>query len=266
MQGGLGLPAANFIYNAAPKDGTAIGALLQNLAEEQVLGAENVRYDASKFGWIGRLAPNVEIAYVWNTVPVKTFKDLRHRETVFAVNGPSALLYPTLLNSLAGTKIKMVRGYGPTPVIHLALQRGEVEGMTGSLGVIKTLEPTWMPNKTVSILTQYQHVRHPELPDVPAVLELVTREEDKELFGFFINSAAIGRAFLAPPDLPPERLAMLRTAFHNMLNDPDFIAEVRQAKHDIAPLSGMELQAIIETQLNVSSALRARIQSLGLHQ
>src|SRR5712671_5692538 len=111
MQGGLGLPAANFIYNAAPKDGTAIGALLQNLAEEQVLGTENIRYDVSKFGWIGRLAPNVEIAYVWHTVPVKTFEDLRRRETIFAVNGPSALLYPTLLNSLAGTKIKMVRGY-----------------------------------------------------------------------------------------------------------------------------------------------------------
>jgi tripartite-type tricarboxylate transporter receptor subunit TctC len=265
QQGGLGLPAANYIYNAAPRDGTAIGALLQNLAEEQVLGSENIRYDAVKFGWIGRLAPNVEIAYTWHTVPVKTFDDLRHRETVFAVNGPSALLYPTLLNALAGTHIKMVRGYGPTPVVHLALQRGEVEGMTGSLGVIRTLEPTWLPNKTVTLLTQYQHVRHPELPDVPAVLELVSSDEDREIFSFFINSATIGRAFLAPPGLPPERLAMLRTAFTAMLEDPEFLAEVKQAKHDISPLSGSELQAIIERQLNVSPAIRERIRAMGLH-
>jgi tripartite-type tricarboxylate transporter receptor subunit TctC len=266
MQGGLGLPAANLIYNVAPKDGTAIGALLQNVAEEQVLGPENIRYDASKFGWIGRLAPNVEIAYVWNTVPVKTFDDLRRRETIFAVNGPSALLYPTLLNNLAGTKIKMVRGYGPTPVVHLALQRGEVEGMTGSLGVIKTLEPTWMPNKTVTLLMQYQHVRHPELPDVPTALEFVADGEDKEIFGFFINSATIGRAFLAPPGLPPERLAMLREGFAGMLEDPEFLAEVKQAKHDIAPLSGLALQALVEKQLSVSSAIRTRIQAMGLHQ
>jgi tripartite-type tricarboxylate transporter receptor subunit TctC len=266
MQGSLGIAAANFIYNNAPKDGTAIAMPLQNIAEEQVLGSDNIRYDAAKFGWIGRLSPNVEIAYVWHSVPVKTFDDLKRRETIFAANGPSATLYPTLLNDLAGTKIRLVRGYGATPVVHLALQRGEVEGMTGSLGVIKTLAPEWMRDKTVTILVQYQRERHPELADVPAVMELIDSAEGKELFGFFINSATIGRSFLAPPGLAPDRLAMLRDAFHDMLDDPDFIAEVRQAKHDIEPLPGTELQAIVERQLNISGALRERIKSLGLQQ
>jgi tripartite-type tricarboxylate transporter receptor subunit TctC len=266
MQGSLGIAAANYIYNNAPKDGTAIAMPLENIAEEQVLGSDSVHYDAAKFGWIGRLSPNVEIAYVWHTVPVKTFDDLKQRETIFAANGPSAILFPTLLNKLTGTKIRLVRGYGATPVVHLALERGEVEGMTGSLGVIKTLAPEWLRDKTVTILVQYQRERHPELPDVPAVMELLDTAEGKELFGFFINSATIGRSFLAPPGLAPERLAMLRNAFHDMLDDPDFIAEVRQAQHDIEPLPGAELEAIVERQLNISPALREEIKSLGLQQ
>jgi tripartite-type tricarboxylate transporter receptor subunit TctC len=266
MPGSLGIGVANYIYNSAPKDGTALAMPLENIAEEQVLGSDNIHYDASKFGWIGRLSPNVEIAYVWHTVPVQTFDDLRHRETIFAANGPSAILYPTLLNIFAGTKIKLVHGYGATPAVHLALERGEVEGMTGSLGVIKTLAPDWMRDKTVRILVQYQRTRHPELADVPAALELVDSEEGKEIFGFFINSGTIGRSFLAPPGLPPERLAMLRAAFQDMLDDPEFRAEVQQAKHDIEPLSGTELGAIAERQLNISAGLRERIKSLGLQQ
>ncbi len=264
MPGGLGIPTANFIYNGAPKDGTAIAMPLQNIAEEQILGSSNIQYDASKFGWIGRLAPNVEIAYVWHTVPVKTFDDLKQRETIFAANGPSATLYPTLLNITTGTKVKLVRGYGPTPVVHLALQRGEVEGMTGSLGVIKTLAPEWMQNKTVTILVQYQRERHSQLADVPAVMELMSTETDKDLFGFFINSATIGRSFLAPPGLAHDRLALLRGAFKQMLNDPEFLAEVAQAKHDIAPLTGTELQRIAARQLNVSPALLERIRGLDM--
>jgi len=264
MPGGLGIPTANFIYNGAPKDGTAIAMPLQNIAEEQVLGSTNIQYDASKFGWIGRLAPNVEIAYVWHSVPVKAFDDLKRRETIFAANGPSATLYPTLLNVTTGTKIKLVRGYGPTPVVHLALQRGEVEGMTGSLGVIKTLAPEWMQNKTVTILVQYQRERHPQLSDVPAVMELMSTDADRDLFGFFINSATIGRSFLAPPGLAEDRLALLRGAFQRMLGDQEFLAEVAQAKHDIAPLPGTELQRIAERQLNVSSALLERIRGLDL--
>jgi tripartite-type tricarboxylate transporter receptor subunit TctC len=264
MPGGLGIPTANYIYNNAPKDGTAIAMPLQNIAEEQILGSESIQYDASKFGWIGRLAPNVEIAYVWHSVPIKAFDDLKQRETIFAANGPSAILYPSLLNITTGTRIKLVRGYGATPVVHLALERGEVEGMTGSLGVIKTLAPEWMQNKTVTILVQYQRERHPQLADIPAVMELMSSESDKELFGFFINSAAIGRSFLAPPGLPEDRLAMLRDAFQRMLDDPEFAAEVTQAKHDILPLPGPELQRIAERQLNASPALLERIRRLGL--
>jgi tripartite-type tricarboxylate transporter receptor subunit TctC len=266
MSGSLGIGVANYIYNSAPRDGTALAMPLENIAEEQVLGSDNIHYDAAKFGWIGRLSPNVEIAYVWHSVPVETFDDLRHRETIFAANGPSAILYPTLLNIFAGTRIKLVHGYGATPAVHLALERGEVEGMTGSLGVIKTLAPDWMRDNTVRILVQYQRTRHPELADVPAALELVDSAEGKEIFGFFINSASIGRSFLAPPGLPPERLAMLRNSFQEMLDDPDFLAEAAQAKHDIEPLPGPELQAIAERQLSIEPALRERIKALGIQQ
>jgi len=265
MPGALGMTPANYLYNVAPKDGSTIGMLVQNLAEEQVLGAEAIQYDASKFGWIGRIAPNVELAYVWHEVPVKRFADLQQRETIFAGQGASASLYPMLLNKLLDTRIKVVRGYRSTASVHLAMERGEVEGVTGSWGVVSTAAPDWIRDKKVNIILQYQHERHPELSEVPTVLELMRSDEDREIFPFFITSAMVGRSIVAPPGLEPDQLALLRTAFDNTMKDPQFLAEAAQAKFELGPLPGAQLQAIIEHQVNVSPAIRDRILALGWH-
>jgi tripartite-type tricarboxylate transporter receptor subunit TctC len=263
MPGGMGFTAANFLYNAAPKDGTALAVLVPNIAEAQVLGSDVIQYDAAKFGWVGRIAPNVEIAYVWHTVPVKRFEDLQQRETIFAGQGASAFLYPTLLNRLLNTKIKVVRGYNATASVHLAMERGEVEGVTGSLGVISSSAPDWVRDKKVTIILQYQQERHRDLASVPAVLELIQSPEDREVFAFFISSATVGRSIVAPPGLPPDRLALLRRAFDDTMNDPQFVTDAAQAKFELGPLPGTALQAIVERQVNVSPAIRDRILALG---
>jgi tripartite-type tricarboxylate transporter receptor subunit TctC len=266
MRGAQSIIAANFMANTAPKDGTAIALCVQNIGEEQLVGTEGVRYDAAQFGWIGRISPNVEIGYVWHSVPVKTIADLKQRETIFASYGASAILYPTLLNDTLGTRIKLVHGYGSSAAAHLALERGEVEGTTGSLSVLAATAPDWVRDNKIKVFLQYQLERHPELPDVPAVMELVRAPEARDLFSFFLASAAIGRSIFAPPGLPPERLEMLRTAFDQTMKDPAFIAEVRQSKVELAPLPGPELQALIARQVSASPALRARILALRLRQ
>jgi tripartite-type tricarboxylate transporter receptor subunit TctC len=265
MHGGNGFIAANFIYNIAPRDGTAISVPVENLAEEQVLGVDGVNYDAARFGWVGRIAPNVEIAYVWYAAGVKRFADLKQRETIFAGQGPSAVLYPTLLNAFAGTRIKVVRGYQGVPSIHHAMESGEVEGMTGSLDVVSTTVPDWVSDGKVIIILQYQETRHPKLPNVPTVLEVIPNAQDRELFSFFLKSAQIGRVVLAPPGLPPDRLELLRRGFDDMVKDPDFINEAQRQKFEIGPLSGEAVQSIVESQINVDPAVRERVLSLDIH-
>jgi tripartite-type tricarboxylate transporter receptor subunit TctC len=266
VRGAQSIIAANFMANTAPKDGTAIAICVQNIGEEQLVGADGVRYDAAQFGWVGRISPNVEIGYVWHSVPVKTVDDLKQRETIFASYGASAILYPNLLNETLGTRIKLVHGYSSSAAAHLALERGEAEGTTGSLSVLAATAPDWIRDGTIKVFLQYQLERHRELPDVPAVMELVRAPQDRDMFSFFLASAAIGRSVFAPPGLPPERLEMLRTAFDHTVKDPGFIAEVRQSKVELGPLPGSELQALVARQVSVSPALRTRILALRLRQ
>jgi tripartite-type tricarboxylate transporter receptor subunit TctC len=266
MSAGLGLTAANHLYNAAPRDGTAIGILVQTLAQEQVQGIEAIQFDAAQYGWVGRMAPNIEVAYAWHAVPVTRFEDLRQRETIFAGMGTVAFIYPALLNKLLDTRIKLVRGYRSTASVHLALERGEVEGTTGSLDVLSNSAPDWLRDRKLTLLLQYQHQRHPSLSGVPTVMEFVRSAEDRDVFSFYMSSAMVGRSIVAPPGLPPERLALLRRAFDDTMKDPQFLADAAQLRFELGPLPGAAVQSIIERQVNVSSAIRDRILALGWRQ
>jgi tripartite-type tricarboxylate transporter receptor subunit TctC len=261
MPGASGVICANFIYRLAPKDGTAIGLLLQWLAEEQVVGTSGAQFDAAQFGWIGRLSPNVEISYTWHTVPVHTIADLMNRETVFAATGGSSAFYPELLNKMIGARFKVVTGYLGTPTANLAMERGEVEGATSSLNTIKLAEPDWLPDKKINVLVQYSLRRDRDLPDVPAVVELARTPADKTILSFFSSGGAIGRSIVAPPGLSQESLTIWRTAFTRTMHDPAFIAEAERVKLDLDPLPGGELQALIQTAVSLSAADRERIQA-----
>ena len=178
MLGAGSLACANFIYNVAPRDGSALAMVVQNIAEEQVLGSEGIRYDAAKFGWIGRLASNLEIAYLWHTVPVNGIDDLKRRETIFAGSGSSSIIYPLLLNNILGTRIKLVRGYSGTPTAHLAMERGEAEGTLGSLSGIRALVPEWLPTGKIKVLLQFRQERYADLANVPTIMEVMPTEAE----------------------------------------------------------------------------------------
>jgi tripartite-type tricarboxylate transporter receptor subunit TctC len=261
MPGASGVICANFVYNIAPKDGTAVGLVLQWLAEEQVVGTNGAQFDVAKFGWIGRLSPNVEMSYTWHTVPVRTIADLMNRETVFAATGGSSTLYPQLLNKMMGARFKVVTGYLGTPAANLAMERGEVEGATSSLNTIKLAQPDWLPDKKINVLVQYSLQRDHELPDAPAVVELARTPADKTVLSFFASSGAIGRSIVAPPGLPEESLTTWRTAFTRTIHDPAFIGEAERVKLDLDPMPGGELQVLVQTAVSLSAADRERIQA-----
>lgn len=263
MPGANGIVAANHLSNTAAKDGTAIGFLYQTIAQDQVLLQSNVQYDASKFNWIGRITSTVEIMYTWHRAPVRGIEDLAARETVLGIAGPAIATYARLLNSSIGARFKMVRGYKSTAEIHIAMERGEVEGAYSSLSTVRSGWSHWLKDKQINILVQTIPERHPDLANVPAIVELGKTAEDRSMMSFFAAGGAVGRSVAAPPGVAPARLQMLRQAFHATMKDPQFLAEAQQMKLDVEPLSGEELGKIVERVVGISVVERERAQAMA---
>jgi tripartite-type tricarboxylate transporter receptor subunit TctC len=262
MPGAHGITGANFIYNIAPKDGTALGAPVPYLPQYQVQGIAGLQYDAAKFGWLGTIGAVNEIMYVWHTVPVRSVGDLQNHETILAADG-AVETFARLLTATMGARFKLVKGYGGTKEAHLALERGEVEGAVSSLSALRAYWSDWFETGKVRIILTNAYKRDPDIPDVPTTIELAKTQADRDLIGFFIAGTSIGRAFVTPPELAPDVLATLRTAFAATVKDQNFIAECQQAKFDVTPRTGEELQSIVNGMINVDAATRERIHEIA---
>ena len=256
MPGAGGLTMAGWLYRSAPRDGTAIAIASQVLPIEQALGAPSVQYDARRLSWIGRAAPVVEVSYTWHTSKTRTLEDARQRETVMGGINPTSntVTYLRLLNSLAGTRFKIISGYPGTTEMHIAMERGETEGATKTWEAFKADNGDWLRDKKVNMLVQYALTASPELPGVPLMSDLGRSEDDRQVLRFYTSGNELGRAIVTAPDVPPERLAALRTALMTMLRDPEFLAEAKKRKVEIGPMPGQDVQKLIDDILNVSPA------------
>jgi tripartite-type tricarboxylate transporter receptor subunit TctC len=247
MPGASSLTLTNFLFNTAPRDGTAIGIINQAMPTEQYLEIGNTNYDAKRFSWIGRVSSAVEMAIVWHTVPVNTIEDVRRRETLMGGTGPtsSTVFVPYLLDNLAGMKFKVVTGFNGTTEIALAMERGEVEGSATPLESLTSYRADWVRDRKIRILVQYTAARDAEMPDVPTMVELGRSEEARQILGFYASAADVGRSIVAPPALPTQTVATLRRAFDDMPVDPVFLEEGRRAGIQLKPMSGDRLQDLV---------------------
>ncbi len=258
MPGAGHLKMTNWLYNAAPRDGTVMATAPQAVAIEQALGSEGIQYDARKFTWIGRVAPVVEVTYTWHTSPTKTLEDARRRETIMGGSGPSSptVFYLKALNQLAGTKFNVIPSYPSNNDTNLAMQRGEVEGGSKAWASMKVDNADWLREKKVNILVQYADARAADLPDVPLMMELGRNDDERSALRLFALGNAMGRSIMATPGIPADRVAALRKAFNETMNDADLIAFTRERKIDFGPpLTGEELEKLVEGTLAVSPAV-----------
>jgi tripartite-type tricarboxylate transporter receptor subunit TctC len=247
LPGASSLTLTNFLFNTAPRDGTAIGMINQAMPTEQYLDIGNTNYDAKRFNWIGRVSSAVEMAIVWHTVPVNTIEDVRRRETLMGGTGPtsSTVFVPYLLDNLAGMKFKVVTGFNGTTEIALAMERGEVEGSATPLESLTSYRADWVRDRKIRILVQYTAARDAEMPDVPAMVELGRNEEARQILGFYASAADVGRSIVAPPGMPAQTVTTLRRAFDEMLVDPVFLEEGKRSGIQLKPMAGERLQDLI---------------------
>jgi tripartite-type tricarboxylate transporter receptor subunit TctC len=263
MPGAGSFTAANYLYARAPRDGTALGIVSQTVAIEEALGTSGVQYKASQFNWIGRATSVNEVSLTFHSSNTKTIRDAIAHETTMASTGagsPSET-YLKLLNAVAATKFKLVGPYPASNDAMLAMERGEVDGAFTSYNTLKVSRQDWLREKKINILVQYGE-RSADLPDVPYAVDLAKTEADRQLMAFYVSSEQIGRAFLAPPEMPAESVAVLRRAYDETMRDPQLLAEIEQSHSEFSPLSGDKLQRLVAATADVPPAIVARIRGI----
>lgn len=246
MQGGGGIKAANYIYNAAPKDGTYIGMPLSTLVLNQVLGHKGAKFEITKFNWLGIITTLSEIIVVSHDAPARTLADAKRNEIVIGATNKSSQTYlvPKLANALLGTQFRIITGYGDGE-ISLGMERGEFEGRMSAWESWMTTHPDWIAEKKAFVLLQTGVDRIRELPHVPRFMDLVKTAEDKALVGLLESGTAVGRSLFAPPGVARDRVQALRKAITAMLKDPEFLADAKARQLTIVPGSGERLQRLL---------------------
>ena len=248
--------AANYVFNVAKKDGSEIGAFQQPVFAIPFAEPDAAQYDPAKFQWLGSLASEVTVCFVRRDSGLATFQEARERAVTIGANAPSAssTTTPTALNTLLGTRFKIISGYNG-PDLALAITRGEVAGQCDSWVTVKTLRGDWLKSGLINILIQLSTVKEPDLPDVPLMTDFVTSEEQREALAFLFAPQKFGRPYAFPPGVPAERVAAMRAAFAAAMAKPE-TAEVFAKEHlDIDFVDGTHMQSLVEELLGTPRAV-----------
>jgi tripartite-type tricarboxylate transporter receptor subunit TctC len=248
MSGAGSLRAANFIYTAAPKDGTAFGTFSRTTGINPLLES-GATFDGTKFTWLGSVTDDVSTCVTWHTSPVKTWKDFIAKPVTLGGQGPSSEpdIFARLYKNVFGAPIKLVAGYPGTNEISLAMERGEVEGLCGlSWSTIKGRHAAWLRDKKINILVQAAFKKEPEMgPDVPLIMEQTKDTEKLQILKLILAAQEMARPFAAPPGIPADRKAALIAAFNATMKDPDYLAEAKKLNMDVNPVTAAALDKLL---------------------
>ena len=249
MEGAGSLRLANWLYNVAPKDGATLGTIGRGTGFDPLLGNKGAQFDGTKFTWIGSANNEVSVCVAWHTTGITKFEELQNKELV--VGGTSASAdtdqFPKITNGVLGTKMRIITGYPGGNDIGLAMERGEVQGRCGwSWSSVKSTHQQWYDQKKFYILVQLALNKHPELPNVPLITDLAKNDEQRQILKLIFARQVMGRPFLAPPDVPPDRAEALRKAFINTLADKEFLADAAKSQLEINPVPGDQIEKLVK--------------------
>jgi tripartite-type tricarboxylate transporter receptor subunit TctC len=262
MEGAASIRFANWLYSVAPKDGTAFGTIGRGTALDPLLGQPGAQYDGTRFNWIGSANDEVSVCVAWHTAGFATFDDMLRKELLVGGTGPGddTVQFGKVLVGVLGAKLKIIAGYPGGNDAVLAMERGELQGRCGwSYSSVKAAHPDWLADRKIAILVQFALAKHPELPDVPLVIDLAKTEEQRQLLRFVFARQVMGRPFLAPPGVPAATVAVLRRAFMATMADPTFLADAERSKLEINPVSGERIQELVAELYRTPPQLTRRL-------
>jgi tripartite-type tricarboxylate transporter receptor subunit TctC len=250
MPGASGIKAVNYLYEAAPKDGTVLASFNNAIPSYQAVNQPGIRFKSEELSWIGSLSQVPTVIAITKRAGVKNIEQAKHKEVIIGATGTAGTkaAYPAILNSLVGTKFKIVGGHASSKPIMLAMERDEVQGDGGNPWSSWLIgKPDWVKDGTLVPLVQVGLKKEPGLPDVPLLTELARDDEQRAIFAFVCAPIAMQHPFAGPPGMPKERIEPLRRAFEAMIKDLAFLAEVERFKLDLTPLDGIELEKLVHS-------------------
>jgi tripartite-type tricarboxylate transporter receptor subunit TctC len=265
MPGGGGVIASNYLYNVAPQDGTTLAIITSSFANEQLFGNPQIKYDARKFLPVGRLLDTTSVLFFWHASPIKTLDDMLNKPATIAISSVNEVPAYRLgaMNRFLGTRLKPIAGYPSARDYVMAAERGETDGGTSTFIGLSQLFSADLRDGRLRILVQFAIARDPAMPEVPTVVELAHGAEGAQVFRYLVTNDEIGRSLFTTPNVPPARLALLRTAFQAMLADPEFRSEAERLKLPLAPKSGEEMGRLISDMFAISPDVMAKVRGLA---
>ena len=267
MAGAGSMKALNYLYSAAPKDGTVFGTFGRGLPEAELRGDEGAQFKSKELTWLGSMNEEVSVCVVRTDTGIKTLQDAMEKTVTVGATGPNddTGFFPRILNALVGTKFELKTGYPGGSDVLLAVERGEVMGRCGwSWSSVVSTKQQWITDKYVTILTQMSLNKHPDIPkEVPLATEFVKNPDDKLLLEVIFARQAMGRPYAAPPGLPAERAKALQDAFEKTLKDPAFLEAAKKAKQEINPANAAAVKAIIDKIFSTPPALVAKLKEIA---
>lgn len=265
MPGAGGVIASNYLYSVAPQDGTSLAIITSSFANEDLFGNPHIKYDARKFLAVGRLLDTTSVLFFWHASPIKTREDMMTRPSTIAISTVNEIATYRLraMASLLGAPFKLIPGYPSAQDFVLAVERGETDGGSSTFIGLSQQFSKYIAEKKLNILVQFATERDRQMPDVPTVLELTKDAATKQIFHQLVSNDDIGRALFTTPNVPPQRLRLLRSAFQNMLADPEFRADAQRSQLPLVPKSGEEMQKVISDVFDASPATLAKVRELS---
>ena len=249
MEGAGSLRLANWLYRVAPRDGSVFGTIGRGIAFDPLFIGKGDQFDAAQFNWLGSANNEVSVCVAMKDSGITKFEDLFTKQLTVGGTGTSADTdqFPRVLNGILGTHFKIIEGYPGGNDVVLAMERGEVSGRCGwSWSSVKSTHKAWIDQKKMIVLVQLSLHKHPELPDVPLVTDFAKTDEQRQILKMVFARQVMGRPFVAPPNMPADRVAVLRKAFMDTMNDKDFLAEANKTDLEINPVSGEDVEKLVK--------------------
>ncbi len=255
--------AANYLYAQAPRDGTVFGSFSRNIVNDALTGQPNVTVDPRRLIWLGATSRPSRVCVRWFTAPVKTPADLFTQEFIVGAAGATSSLaiLPTVLNHVLGTKFRIVEGYQGMGDAMLAVERGEVQGVCASFQQFRIAEQ-YIHDGKLSFLLRAEEAPIPQVPDVPSIFDYAKTDEQRQLMRFVFSSTEFGRPYVFPPDVPKDRLDIMRKAIAEAAHDPDLLAEAAKMKMDMTYTPPDHLERLVATLYQTPPALIATIKAV----
>jgi tripartite-type tricarboxylate transporter receptor subunit TctC len=265
MAGASSLNAYNYLANVAPRDGTALGTGHRFVPLMPLLGLPGAMFDARKFSYVGSANREIDICMIRTDSGVASVEDWKQKEVIVGTGGAGAELttFYGSISSMLGAKMKVVTGYRSQNDLYLAIERGEIQGRCGGSYLNLVSEHGyWIDQKLVAIVMQIGLGKDRALPNVPLITDLVTDERDQRALQLMLSPNEMGRPYVAPPDVPAERLAALREAFDKAMRDPELLAEAKKQLLDIDPISGARMSELVSSAYAAPGDVVARARAL----